>query len=474
MKQGFHESTRKGTGSSLADVSDMSERDDPREYASTDRIIQHPYKGIQPVSYRLAQDRAKNDHILVPKFSSQGPGAFPQNTTRRPARPSTNAPETSPGFAGRFSRDDDTPKPNRQSIFLDLESRWDSYQTLDSDIKRPDHGTENIAPSNDVDKTGRFRWSRIRETLGRDPPKTTPTIWDQPLYKLGIKSPNEPKKLPHVPHDEFLGKYARLPFRLISLPEASMLQQFRRQRGEEDHTEPARSMTGKISAMDSSVLPRTPSPVRLRSSAGSQRETITRSARVHHNHTKDAGLHVRDSSERIADMLVSSSAILGTSPTAEPRTMANLGWYKGLSHDDSALYEGLSRARGFSTSTLERRHRRHTGCTAHDASIFTPSEAHLIETARENILTRRRLYRNEQDRRDVIFVGIIILTVFFPFIGLLALRGKFDSAISWNTHGEMHSLPGAQRRKLQILLFAEVAVYPALIITLSIYYATRG
>lgn len=171
-------------------------------------------------------------------------------------------------------------------------------------------------------------------------------------------------------------------------------------------------------------------------------------------------------------MLVSSSAILGTPPGAGSRTTANMGWYKG-GRDDSGLYSGLSRARGFSTSTLERRFRRQTGCTTHDASVFTPSEAQLIETARDDILTRRRLCGNKDGLGMAIFAGITFLTVFFPFIGLLALWGKFDSAISWYTHGEVHSLPQTQRHKLRCMLLVEVALYPTLIVTLGVYYSTR-
>lgn len=287
MQREFHDSIRKGTGSSLADVSDVFQREDSREYRSTERIIQHPHNGTKPTSYRLVRDKLKNDTVLVPKFGAQSPGTFPQNATRGPPQTPSKAPEpTSPGFSALFNRDDgNTRRPNHQNIYLDLESRPDSYQTLDSDANPSDLETGNEARGSDM-KTAKFRWSRIRENLGREPPKTTPTIWDQPLYKLGIKNSNEPKKLPHVPHDEFLGEYSRLPFRLISLPEASMLQHFRRQRGEEDHTEPARSMTSAMrltsaSTMDSSGLPRTPSPVRLRSSIASTGDTITRPALGH-------------------------------------------------------------------------------------------------------------------------------------------------------------------------------------------------
>lgn len=60
----------------------------------------------------------------------------------------------------------------------------------------------------------------------------------------------------------------RLPFPLISLPEAAKLQHVRRERGEEDHTEPgssfvARGFSETISTISASTSPRTPRSVLL-------------------------------------------------------------------------------------------------------------------------------------------------------------------------------------------------------------------
>lgn len=477
MQQEFQDSIAKGTGSSLADVSDMTEHDYPREYGSTDRIIQHPQKGAMPGSYLLRNDKQRNIPVLVPKFGSTDGEAFPQNSIRKLPQPPARTPGGSSRFSNPFRRDGSAQRPTRESILLDMESRRDSYQTLDSDINLPELRVEDATPTPNFGKNGRFRWSRIRENLGRDPPKTPLTIFDQPLYRLGIKESSDPKKASHIPHDEFLAKIPRLPFPLISLPEAAMLQHFRRERGEEDHTNPAGSFASRgrsntMSTAESSILAQTPSPSSLHFSTGSPGERLTRPAPVHHSHRINEVLRRRDSSERIADMLISSSAILNTPPPTEPRTPTNSGWYRGRPRDPTSYYAGLPRARGFSSSTIERRARKfQDGYVPNEGSLFTRSEVDLIESARVDILSRRRLADKENKGEKMIFVGIMILTLFFPFIGLLALWGKFDSAVSWYTHGEMHSLTKDQRGTLKQQLLVEAVVYPVLIVTLAVYYS---
>lgn len=115
----------------------------------------------------------------------------------------------------------------------------------------------------------------------------------------------------------------------------------------------------------------------------------------------------------------------------------------------------------------------HSGYIATEGSLFTQSETNLIELAREDILLRRRHSHEEDQREKLIFLGIMILTIFFPFIGLLALLGKFDSVVSWYTYGAMRSLTQDQRGILKQQLFVEVVVYPVLIIILAVYYSVH-
>lgn len=69
---------------------------------------------------------------------------------------------------------------------------------------------------------------------------------------------------------------------------------------------------------------------------------------------------------------------------------------------------------------------------------------------------------------------VAIFTVLFPPAAYLALSGKLDSTISWCTHGELHCLTEEQRGTLKQQLLVELLLYPALIITLAVYYSVHG
>lgn len=178
-------------------------------------------------------------------------------------------------------------------------------------------------------------------------------------------------------------------------------------------------------------------------------------------------------SERITNILVSSSAILATPPPSDPRAPPDLMWYRRLPRDISASRGRLPKIRAFSSSIRNRIPPRAVGYIPTEGSLFTQSETNLIEMAREDILLRRRLVDEEDEREKVIFLGIMILTIFFPFIGLLALWGKFDSAVSWYTYGGTQTLTNDQRGTLKQQLFVEAVVYPVLIIILAVYYSVR-
>lgn len=266
MQGEFKDSLAKGTGSSLADVSDVFEPDCyPHEQGSTDRIIKHPQLDVNAASYHIRNDKRTAIPILIPKFKGTGSEAFPQNSLRDFKSPSSRATDAIRRLSNVFHRDTFSSRPQKQSNLLDIESRLDSYQILGSDLDLPSTNACDATPTPHArqERNGRFRWSRIRENLGRDPPKTPLTIFDQPLYRRGILGTSESKKSSHIPHDDFLAQIPRLPFPLISLPEAAMLQYFRRERGEEDHTDPsisfaARGRSRTVSTISSSNFPQTP------------------------------------------------------------------------------------------------------------------------------------------------------------------------------------------------------------------------
>ena len=223
-----------GATSSVADVSDVSwQHFCQGDHGSTDRIVQHPFADVPlehgwPYGDNLTNGDAMHHNHLDPYAA----GPLPHSTRDLPT-PTSAAAAAIRMFSNAFKRDSiEKPSPR----FIEMDNFGHSYESLSSE-QTPQNRDVVISPweSND------FRWSRIQNNLGRDPPKAPLTVFDRPLYRPEMSAASE---APHVPHDEFLNEIPRLPFPLISLPEAAMLQRFRIERGE-NHTETGGSFTAK-------------------------------------------------------------------------------------------------------------------------------------------------------------------------------------------------------------------------------------
>ncbi|KLO79432.1 uncharacterized protein LW93_2800 [Fusarium fujikuroi] len=476
MQQDYHDSIAKGTGSSVADVSDVTERElHPRSYDSRDRIIRHPSGNNKYGSYRVRTDRGTKLPVSVPQYG-EGPGTYASNTTRNFSQAKSRLPESAARFSNLFRRESSEQTSGHENILLsDLPPKRGSYQSLDSDAAPHGNAQTDETISPDGEKYFGFSWNRIRKNLGRDPPKTPLTIFDKPLYKRRFQESNSDKPA-HVPHDDFLSKIPRLPFPLVSLPEAAMLQQFKRQRGEEDHSQSAgnfgvRGRSNTISTANSPPLPKTPSPPKRSFWPSSTSGDVTRPARILHLHRLPQAHRPRDSNDRVTDMLVSSSAILDTPPPTDPKSSTHRVWYRNFQPSISTCRTG-AHTPGFSTSVNSRRvgHCQSEFDPLAD-SPFTQREARLIEEAREDIRIHRRHADMVAQRGKQMFMWVMILTLFFPFIGPIVLYGKLNSTISWYTHGEMQCLTKDQRGTLKQQLLVEAVVYPAIIIALSVHYS---
>ncbi|KAF5537441.1 hypothetical protein FMEXI_9897 [Fusarium mexicanum] len=476
MQQDYHDSIAKGTGSSVADVSDVTERElHPHSYGSRDRIIRHPPGNNKYGSYRVRTDRGTKLPVSVPQYG-EGPGTYASNTTRNFPQAKSRLPESAARFSNLFRREPSEQTPSHENILLsDLPPKRGSYQSLDSDAALHGNAQTDETISPDGERYFGFSWNRIRKNLGRDPPKTPLTIFDKPLYKRRFQESSSDKPA-HVPHDDFLSKIPRLPFPLVSLPEAAMLQQFKRQRGEEDHSQSAgnfgvRGRSNTISTENSPTLPKTPSPPKRSFWPSSTSDNVTRPARILHLHRLPQAHRPRDSNERVTDMLVSSSAILDTPPPTDPKSSTHRVWYRNFQPSISTSRTG-AHTPAFSTSVNSRRvgHCQSEFDPLAD-SPFTQREARLIEEAREDIRIHRQHADIVAQRGKRMFMWVMILTLFFPFVGPIVLYGKLNSTISWYTHGEMQCLTKDQRGTLKQQLLVEAVVYPAIIIGLSVHYS---
>lgn len=254
-----HEGIINGTGSSLADVSDVDQYNYCQfEHGSTERILQHPQQDWHDGRYRMRNDKHTGRSILVPNIWSGQQAGFMQNSSREIPQPPSRAAAAIRRFSNTLRRDH---HHNSSPLISELKNMGGDYDSLSSENEADKAFASGSSPA--TPKGSRFRWSRIQQTLGRDPPTATLTVFDKPLYRSNTKDQRHERESSHVPHDEFLNEIPRLPFPLVSLPEAAMLQHFRRERGEEDHTEYGGSFSAKarsvtVSSVASSHSPRTP------------------------------------------------------------------------------------------------------------------------------------------------------------------------------------------------------------------------
>ncbi|OAQ97934.1 hypothetical protein LLEC1_05255 [Akanthomyces lecanii] len=265
----------------------------------------------------------------------------------------------------------------------------------------------------------------------------------------------------------------RLPFPLISLPEAAKLQKGRIERGEEDHTDPGGSFVTRAysetrSTISSTNSPRTPRSVLFsHSQVGSSRDQFDKSSPAYSrwDSPRSHGLS-NDSNERVSSLLLLGgkrrSQIL---KTPDPRS----SYWLSADEEFRQVAPRLLRLRGFSASTRERRAR--DDHQQLDQSLFTASESRLMVSARADILHRRRYAQDCEKRLASVFISVALLSVIFPVAGILALCGAFNSTITWCTHGEMAHFSVRQRTLLRRLLFAELVVYMGLVIILSLYFS---
>ncbi|PHH82426.1 hypothetical protein CDD82_6003 [Ophiocordyceps australis] len=266
-----------------------------------------------------------------------------------------------------------------------------------------------------------------------------------------------------------------LPFPLISLPEAALLQHMRRERGEEDHTDlpssfaakarSARSGTASTTSSKSAVSPMTTmSPF----SKGSS----TQLAQPTKPGPSYRGLYV--STPAAPSVVTSSSrpnslAILGNSNPPWSRELASVPWQQEPINENPSFLHRVTEWTGIKKQTKDRE-------MPDSFEAFIRAEERRVASERDEIaeLRRAHLAYDPHGKQKLMFYLIVIASLLFPPLGLLAICGRFDSSISWCTHGRAHTLTTGQRKWLKRQMLAEAIIFPLLISTLSVYYGMRG
>lgn len=254
----------KGAGSSLADVSDVSEDDgfDADAYSIDGfRNSRPPTRRYTTASFprnRGNTSKAKNGDMVDVVFLRHGR----QNDHYKSLEATSRAATATSNFSARLSLDRSRPQRPKQ---IDLCKPILSYDTLDGET---DQFISNIGQQMSPNFAGRAdippaeaEWSHQRPVA--DVGDEIRTTFHQGIYPT---NPDCPKYFPTCNTTLTDSNLPRLPFPLISLPEAAMLQQVRRERGEEDHTEQGSTFAAKArsctaSTISSSNGPLTPASV---------------------------------------------------------------------------------------------------------------------------------------------------------------------------------------------------------------------
>lgn len=369
----------------------------------------------------------------------------------------------------------------------------DSYETLSSE-NLVGVGSEDDAQTN-LHKKSPFHWSCVQQSPQQDPPKARLSMFDHPLYSPGIfEDPSSPG-VSRVSHVKFPPNgVSRLPFPLISLPEAAKLQHFRRERGEEDHSITggsfmAKTRSGTVSTASSSQGPWTPLSPYFGSQIGSPHVSLPAPVPAHQrSHMADyrrattgkfpGTWRLEDetdgtlASDDNTEFPLISFGVFDTPPSGRKAQDSHRSFHKGGPYDSWGILG--SRLPSF----LGLRNHKETQTGDRDASDAErrslSSQLDPIESAREGVLHRRQFSDDAEHRQGIIFLNVMIFSFFFPPAGILALYGKFDSTISWYTHGQLHGLSQKQRGVLKKQLCAEVVVFTILIVTLAVYYSVHG
>ncbi|PHH72348.1 hypothetical protein CDD80_4593 [Ophiocordyceps camponoti-rufipedis] len=444
----------RGTRSSLADVSDTG-------------VHSAQLDGISAKAGYLAKSTLDDFGLDTAgqrgqRFNAEAKPKRPEQmiqTHQLPAR----AAEAIRRFSNPFRQDQASSRRERPGTAFEMAKLSSSYQSLDSD--------PNLTGVGQPGAQGPRYTGMKNVTLDQMPPKLPSVVIDSQSNWPSFKQSGGRVGggLPH--RDTRLGDTMRLPFPLISLPEAAKLQSFRRERGQEDHTDPpgffaakvrsARSAT--VSTMSSVNSPMTPLSAYVEWQAHmSARNQDQPPAAGHSRHR--SGQPRATSPARVR----SSSPSGGSKPKTGRKFLG-----EDVSDTSSILEARILRLGEFALTAREIR-----AAVAHESSeMGARSEIELVETGRGRVTgqaSRRGLSGKPRKSLRLLFFGIRVGTLVFPLIGILALFGHFDSTISWYSRGQRHSLLTRERFILKRQLLVEAIMYSILITALTVYYSVHG
>ncbi|VUC35967.1 unnamed protein product [Clonostachys rosea] len=290
----------------------------------------------------------------------------------------------------------------------------------------------------------------------------------QPLHKQGVPGPSQPAPSTNVARDSLFRDKSRFGFELISLHEASAIQLQRRECGEEDHTEngslfKSRQRSATFSTA-SSRCPQTPGSTYLEFGEAVVREPLE----------APAPAFIQRRSRNRTPLSETSTRLPGFDPPMSRRGlhMSRKSLYRGGPYDSWSLLAGGMP--NFQRLRSESDHHRSTLPDWYKEHSLAWSDGVPTSSFRGTVPSGTRLPDIPTEKGKSFFLTVMVLTIFFPPVGVLALWGVFDTTISWCTHGELSTLTVDQRGTVKQQLIVELILYPILIIALAVSYTLTG
>ncbi|KAM0516272.1 hypothetical protein ACHAPE_005418 [Trichoderma viride] len=447
----------KGTGSSLADVSDIIEEHPyppPKSYRVPGKVshrrnqpIHHP-EGFYAETFAQDQPRAGNRYEFPAVNQRQ------QRAVREPFQ----LPVRAAAPIRRPSNPFLTPPNWKTSARItELEDGPDNYPTPSpSRIIQPQADTTLALTRTDSSETVWPCFIRPDETVNE---------FDQAFCETRIKDTI-------LPSDDSTNAFSRLPFELIDLKEAAKTHGSQRYRNaDEADAFVQRARLGPLwSGYSNEAGPSSSGGYRF---GGSNNPPVTRPSTALF---RDQITNTRPAVEfDFADNTPTpSSAILGSlrsklSLRPKPKPAPRFGHFRAA----AALGAKCLRIKAPPAKSQNNNGQEWALPRTETEGVLTPSEVELLETARGEIMERRRSPEEAEHKRKILFMGIVSSSIVFPLIGILALFGIFDSTVCWYALGEMKGFTKEQRGMLIQQLLVETFVYTVLTVFLSLHFSGK-
>ncbi|RFU72124.1 hypothetical protein TARUN_10137 [Trichoderma arundinaceum] len=441
----------KGTGSSLADVSDIMESYAyPVEQYRTPGTISHQRnRSVRHPEGFFIEDYVRTYPRVIHEHGASNVDQRQQRAFHETAQHATRAARAAAAVR-RLSDPFQTP-PNWKSDARVIELE-------DDDNEAPDTGKGVQAQANTLALTRTDSTETVWPRVIRH--NETVNEFDQAFCETRIEDTT-------IPSDDSANVFSRLPFDLIDLKEAAKCYGSQRDRsaaGANSFAERAR--LGPLWSGYSNEAGSSSSGAYRYGGAGNSPVTRPSTAVFR---DQIAHSHPTVEFDFIDNTPAPSSAILG-SLRSRSFLRSNSGTPR-FGHFRAAAALGAKCLRIKAPPPESENSQPWAFPRNQTGGVLTPSEAELIESARGEIMDRRRSPEQAEHKRKILFISIILLSIVFPLIGLLALVGKFDSTVCWYALGEMQGFTKEQRGMLMQQLLVETFIYTLLIIFLSLHFS---